>query len=294
MKKILLIALVAGIVHNTFAEGEDQKSQKEYTDRPFKTTRIINGHSTEMLDKRILDVRIDHRFGDIDGDNGGVHTLFGLDQSADIRIAVEYGITDDVNIGFGRSKGAGPWREILDGYAKYRILRQTTDNSMPLSLTFLGTGAYTMMEEVSDATSPAAFQESSHRMAYTSQLLISKKFGNSFSLQLMPTYSHRNLVAFEDENSVVAIGTATHLQITKVMGLLVEYYHGVETRTVGGTDYQNSLGFGFQFDTGGHVFTLNFTNAGGLGENQFIPYTTQEWGEGQYRLGFTISRKFQL
>jgi len=37
-----------------------------------------------------------------------------------------------------------------------------------------------------------------------------------------------------------------------------------------------------------------FTNASGLIENNFMPYTTDSWSNGQVKLGFRISRTFAL
>ena len=50
----------------------------------FLDTRVINGHSVETLEKGALEFRIQHRFGDIAGDQGGAQTFFGLDNAADI------------------------------------------------------------------------------------------------------------------------------------------------------------------------------------------------------------------
>ena len=87
----------------------------------FKATRVINGHSTNMLWKNELDFRITHRFGDIGGSNGGFSTFYGLDNASDIRIAFEYGITNNLMVGFGRIKGNSFQTQNLDGFVKYRI-----------------------------------------------------------------------------------------------------------------------------------------------------------------------------
>jgi hypothetical protein len=60
-------------------------------------------------------------------------------------------------------------------------------------------------------------------------------------------------------------------------------------------DFYTSLGFGLEIETGGgHVFQINVTNAKGISENDYIPYTQSDWGEGEFRLGFTISRIFNM
>ena len=88
----------------------------------FQSTRIINGHSIETLRKGVLEFRVEHRFGDIGGLDGGIQNMFGFDNSSDIRIAFEYGLTDKLMIGLGRSKGTGePYRSLIDGFAKFSL-----------------------------------------------------------------------------------------------------------------------------------------------------------------------------
>ena len=272
-------------------DGEVTPDEVEYVEDVFSSTRVINGHSTEMLEKNVMEFRVEHRFGDFAGTNGGVQQMFGLDNAADIRLAFEYGITDNINVGLGRSKGNGtPYRSLIDGFAKYRFLRQKK-GSMPVSMALLGAASFTYMKASNDISLVTAFPRWEHRLAYCAQLNISKKFGNWFSLNLSPTLVHRNYVAPDDQNTLFALGGATRFAITKSVGVVVEYYH-----TFDGPGFRpnntNSLGVAVEFETFGHNFTINFTNSTGFGETQFIPHTYSDWLQGEFRLGFTIGRKF--
>ncbi len=196
--------------------------EPEFVEEVFSSTRVINGHSTEMLGKKVLEYRIEHRFGDIAGPNGGAQQMFGFDNSADIRMALEYGITDNINIGIGRSKGNGqPYRSLIDGYFKYRVLRQKK-NSMPISMVLLGTASFTYMKASSDISQVSSFPNWQHRFAYCGQLNISKKFGSWYSLSLSPTLVHRNYVASSDQNTLFALGGAMRFSIGKTMGVVLE------------------------------------------------------------------------
>ena len=274
------------------AEGEETKTPVT----TFATTRIISGHSTRMLQKKQFDVRITHRFGDM-ATPGASATLFGLDNSSDIRIGFEYGISDKFNIGFGRSKGAGPQTRLLDGYVKYNIMTQTEEKSVPLSITLLGTSSLTNMKASTDSTSPVSFHDGvlAHRLSYCAQLIVSKKFGERFSLQIAPTYVHRNYVAFEDQNGIFSVGAAVRLKISKTFAVIGEYYYLFPTnRSVNGVTYYNPAAFALEFNTGGHVFHVNFTNSAGIGETQFIPHTYSDLLNGEFRLGFNVSRVFKF
>ena len=104
----------------------------------FKDTRVINTHSTEVLGKGQLDIRIGHRFGDMFGDRGGWTTFYGLEGARDILIGADYGISEDIMIGINRTKGAGPIKQNVNGLIKWRFLRQNKEKNFPISAAFVG------------------------------------------------------------------------------------------------------------------------------------------------------------
>jgi hypothetical protein len=289
MKKLFYLLPILSLLATTSVTS--QAVERVYN--TFNSTRVINSHSTETLWRNELDVRIGHRFGDFSGQNGGVKTMFGLDNSADISVGFEYGATNDLDIGLTRYKGAGPYKQLLEGYAKYKFLKQTT--KMPISLVGIAKVYGTLMEASKDSMSPNAYTEFSQRLAYSYQLLISKKFSDRFSLQIMPTYVHRNFVAFQDQNVHIAMGAGFKFQVNKLIGIIGEYHYVIKDETLAiSKALKDPLGLAVEFNTGGHVFQLNFTNSRGFGEAQYISSTTSDFTKGQYRIGFTISRVFKL
>lgn len=283
MKQLLVLSCLA-LASASYAQNVEET---------FSGTRVINGHSVETLKSRILEFRIEHRFGDIAGTNGGVQQFFGFDQAADIRFAFEYGLSDKWMIGLGRSKGTGsPYRSLVDGFTKYRILTQEKDGT-PLSLAAMGSAVISYQTATTDLTQVTSFPKFSHRMAYSAQLIAARKFGERLSLQVMPTYVHRNLVTNDDSNGLFSLGGAVNYKFNKTYGLTVEYYQNFNPSGLR-ENMKNSLGVAFEWTTNGHNFKMNFTNSRGFGETQFIPYTTSDWLAGEFRFGFSISRKFKL
>jgi hypothetical protein len=300
---LLFITLFTVGFQNTFYSQEEENTAliinetQDVTDTnrvedTFYSTRIINGHSTETLRKGVMEFRVEHRFGDIAGDAGGVQTMFGFDNSSDIRIALEYGVTRDLMVGFGRSKGTGaPYKSLLDGFVKYKFLAQKKIGS-PVSISALTTTSFSYMKASNDISQVNAFPKWQHRLAYTAQLNIARKFNDRISLALIPTMVHRNYVATDDINTLFSIGGAARFGINSKMAILLEYYQVLQGKDVRTTN-TNSLGIAFEWITFGHNFTLNLTNSKGFGETQFIPYTFEKWSKGQFRLGFCIGRKFE-
>jgi hypothetical protein len=276
-----------------FEEEEYYEEDGDMRGETFNSTRVINGHSVETLSKKVLEFRVEHRLGDMAGDLGGVQTMFGLDNAADIRLGFEYGITDDLMIGLGRSKGTGvPYKSLIDGFVKYRILTQQ-EGSMPISMTAVGSAFISYMKASENIASVANFPEFQHRMAYSAQLNIAKKFGERVSLMIAPTMVHRNYVDISDENTMFALGAAIRVGITERLGFITEYYYVFEdddelTRP----DNENGLGVAFEWSTFGHNFKIHLTNSRGFGDVQYITGTYSDWLKGQFRIGFCIGRKF--
>ena len=112
-------------------------------------------------------------------------------------------------------------------------------------------------------------------------------------MALMPTFVHSNYVASNDQNDLFALGAAMRLKLTGRFALIAEYYHAFASNGFRPNEtYKQSLAIALEWYTFGHSFTINITNAQGIGETQFIPYTTSDWLKGQFRLGFCVGRKF--
>ncbi|MEO6150344.1 MAG: DUF5777 family beta-barrel protein [Mucilaginibacter sp.] len=256
----------------------------------FKATRLISSQTTETAKKNNLNFLVIHRFGDIAGSEGGGETLFGLDNSSDIFIGFEYGITDNLDVQFGRSK----FEQLIELGVKYAILHQTADNSMPFAVTLAGKAGLKPYKVTTHV-----FDSYSSRFAYMAQAIIARKFSSKLSLQVSPTFIRTNL-PFPffpgNEKQFFALGAAGRYKLTKRFGVVIDYAHNFSSfrRNSNNPKFYDPLGVGIEIETGGHVFTLDLTNAKAISEINYLSDTESSWGKGQYRLGFTISRMFDL
>jgi hypothetical protein len=307
MKHIYLLLLGCGLGLTASAQesleslvDKEEVKTHEPVIATYKSTRIIQGHSPETLKKRELDFRVAHHFGDLGGEFGGPKTFFGMDNSADVRIAFEYGVTDRLMVGIGRTKGSGNLTQLYEGLAKYKVLQQTTDDHIPATVTLFGNAVVSGMTSSETVADASYFGKFSDRMSYTSQVIIARKFSHSLSLTLLPTLVHRNRVGYMDQNNIFALGGGGRLKFTKRLGLLLEYYYPFRSQEskdyfkAQGRELYNPLAVGLELETGGHVFHINFGNSTAILENQFIPETSSSWLQGQFRWGFNISRRFSL
>lgn len=261
----------------------------------FKDTRVINTHSVETLRKGKLDMRIAHRFGDIAGESGGWPTFYGLENASDVLIGFEYGVTDNMMVGISRTKGDGSLRQNINSLLKIRIMQQNTTGTGPFSLTFVGVGSISTMQKSDIESNINFFENFLHRVTYNLQVVVGRKFSDRFSLQGTAAWTYRNIVPSSDINDLVSLGFAAKYQFSKVFALIVDGIFPLSSTRSSEFGFYPPIGVGFEWETGGgHVFQINLTNARGLVETDFIPYTDSNWGEGQFRLGFTISRLFTL
>lgn len=269
------------------ALGKDSAANS-YTMAIFKSTRVVNGHSLETLPQGVLDLRISHRMGFV---NGGINNFFGLDQ-ATIRLGLDYGITDRLMVGIGRSS----YQKTVDGLLKYKLLRQCDAGcTMPIALDVVASASVTTLvaEEV-PWYRPGNEDYLSNRLSYNFQLVAGRKFTEGLSFQVMPGVVHRNLVTRKDEhNDLVNVGVAGRVKLSRRSALTGEWF-GVLPGQGPRDPFHNSVAIGVDIETGGHVFQLHFTNSTGMFERAFITETTGDFFKGDIHFGFNISRVFTV
>jgi len=256
----------------------------------FASSRLVLSETNETVKKNNLNFLVIHRFGDMGGSQGGGQTFFGLDNSSDIYIGFEYGLSNNLDIHFGRSK----YQQLIDLGLKYNIVHQSADGGSPFAVTLLGKAG------LKPYKNDGSFASYSDRFTYVAQAIIGRKFSNTFSLQITPTFVNNNTPLPQlpgNEKSFFALGAAARLKVNKRVGIVVDYAHpfsSFRSNSPAPNQFYDPLGVGIEVETGGHVFTLNFSNAKAISQTNYLSDSRSDWGKGEFRLGFTISRMFDL
>lgn len=294
MNKILIFSIFLIAAFSSAQDVDSLMNALENNARPdlviatFKSPKLVLLQTNETVKKNDLAFWVGHRFGDIGGDFGGSHTLFGLDVATDLYLGFDYGITDELTIGVGRSKAD----ETYNFLAKYKLLQQL-EEGMPVSITLFGQSSWITREEFQNNE----FPNQSDRISHFTQIIIARKFSSSFSFMLNPSFLARSQVSDpNDKEGLFALGMGGRLKLTKRFSLIADYtwVNGLGRPSDLDTKYYNPLGIGIEIETGGHVFSLNFQNAPFITENNFIPNTQKSWEDGGVRFGFAISRNFYV
>ena len=300
MNKILLILLCFISVSINAQDDlmgmlEDEVAAEKTPEKvmaTFKGIRLINAQTIQTTKKKTLEFSITHRFGnmDIDGPTGK-HTLYGLENASNIRFAFDYGLTDKLSIGWSRSK----MNEHIEGHVKFRFLEQKKEG-IPISAAYYANAAISPVANIAN-------DDFNNRWSYVHQLIVASKLNRAISLEILPTFVHRNYVdhtilhpdsVTTDENDLLSLGFAGRFKITKRLAFVVDYFLTFSEFRDASNGFYDALGVGVEIETGGHVFHINVTNSAGIIENDFIPSTTSNWGNGEYKLGFNISRVFSF
>lgn len=266
--------------------NQSMPAQKDYTYATFKGTRLVNLHTVETLGKGALEFRIAHRFGPL---SSGIDGFYGLDGPATIQLRLDYAVSDRLLVGIGRSSE----KKIVDGFVKYKWLRQTADNGMPVTVTPIGSINIFAEKNPTGSIGPDRYEFFSSRVSYYSSVMIARKFNPQFSAQISPIYIHYNLVdKLLDKNDMVSLAGSARYKFTRSVAFTAEYIQRLTPYTRDSNAYKNVLSLGFDIETGGHVFQVFFTNGYSINEVRTIPYTAA--GLKEMRLGFNVSRTFDV
>ena len=258
--------------------NDEQEESTDYVLATFKGQRLINGHTVVTRKTSELEFLISHRFGRV---NSGIKEFFGLD-AANVRFSLEYGLTDRITAGIGRNS----LQKVYDGFIKYNLLRQSTGKTqMPITVTGLSSIAIRTADSFEFAE-----DDFNSKVSYTHQLLIARKLNDKVSVQVSPTYVHRNKILENQANDIFAVGLGGRVKLTQRLALNAEYFYRLTDEL--DNSFNDAIGVGLEIETGGHVFHLNFTNARSMAERAFITETTGDFFNGDIHFGFNISRVF--
>jgi hypothetical protein len=242
----------------------------------FKAMKIVNLESTKLAAKGDLYLIVAHRFGSV---QDGFEGFFGLD-NANTQIKFLYGLQEWLTIGAARSELA------YDFSTKYRFQEQIT-NGFPVAI--VGFSSLAINNTLKESLYPR--MTFANRLIYVTQLLVSRKFTNRFSLEIAPTFFHENFVTndFQD-NSQYAVGIGGRYKLTNRWSINADY--AAHLNRTASSIYKNPLSIGVDLETGGHVFQMHFTSSRGIHEAGFLGQTTGDWTTGEIFFGFNLLRVF--
>jgi hypothetical protein len=261
--------------------------QRVTTDGPvedlFLSGSIVGISTATALPARNMNTMVMHNFGLV---SGGLNQFFGLDAGAAVRLGIDYGISDRLDIGIGRTG----LEDVVDLRTKYVVLEQLKSDKIPVQVALKGNiGIATDTER--------RFEYSfTERLNYLFSVMVARKFSDKVSLQITPMVSHHNTVVKElpDEqlyNTLFGIGLSGRYKLNLRNALAFEFLPVIGSRN---SNTNNHLALSYEIDTGGHVFQLFFMTGRWFTEQHLLARTTNDFMDLDFRFGFNINRFFGL
>jgi hypothetical protein len=288
MKKFLILLTLSLSITSLFAQVD---SLKQVTSKPvrftFGTTTLIDNNTVETIYKGGLEMQISHRFSQIEN----YHNLFGIYGSANTRIGLNYGITDRLMIGIGTTKDY----QLQDIQWKYLILRQTVDNSMPVSLSYYGN--FVMDLRTKDAFGPAERFRQIHRLSYFTQIIVARKINNMFSVQIAPSVTYFNSVPQNIDSTAgyknlnIGLSAGARANLFGSHSVILEYDQLLTKQNIAVQPKPN-LSLGWEIGTATHSFQVFVANYNQIINQRNLVFNTNDFKKGEYLIGFNIHIRF--
>tara|TARA_B100000902_G_scaffold387508_1_gene431761 strand:- start:541 stop:1461 length:921 start_codon:yes stop_codon:yes gene_type:complete len=264
-----------------------------YSPPTFKTLQIANLQSTKMVEEKEFFMVVAHRFGYL---KEGVREFYGLDQ-ANTKIQFLYGINKRFQVGVSRDS----YEKTYSGTIKIGIKKQS--DSFPINLVLYNSmDINTLLNKLSYPG--LLFFD---RFAYTTQVLISRRFSEKLSMEIAAIYVRQNLIDLNYTKNLI-LPSASNLdfitepwnqylmavggryKFSKRISLNMDYAYNFSKNK--NSLYFNPFTIGIDIETGGHVFQLLFTNSRASNDASFLTETIGNWLNGDVSFGFNIVRVF--
>lgn len=296
-KHIIILLVISGFAFSTFAQDKE-KSEPVYA--PFESPYLIDQQTTVIPDVKTLEFVIQHKFGSVDN---GVSDIWGIYSSANVRLALDYVPVKDLQLGIGLTRN----KMYTDLNAKWNIWKQTTDNSMPVSVALYGSVAINGQEssdfgtgKVKDTKDPNNFIAPVDftffdRFSYYSQLIVGRKITDALSVQAGASFTHYNMVGWDYDHDVVSLHFNGRAKISSQASIIATYdaplkIKNISEQTNWDTHAKPSLALGIELSTYTHAFQIYVGNANGILPQDNLMFNRNKFNKEGIAFGFTMTR----
>jgi hypothetical protein len=282
-----ILSLTTIFLLSTYNYGQEEhpswkrtESNEDFDLHLFRSSQSINLPTAETLEKNNLEFEISHRF--IPYIKSGVKNFWGFDGPVNMRIALSYAPTDKTVITLGRSN--------LDDNVDFWIkqnLWQINNNFLP---TVIGARIGAAWNSQPSFPIPNRSNGNAKNFQYYGQLIFNSMFEKRLAIGIVPSYLYNSYIFTNEKQYSFTLGTYMAFYATDLLGFLFEWnptVTGFRMRT-------NPVAFGFELNTGGHFFKIIITNSEVLNPSQYLAGSRDSFNNGEWHIGFNITRLLRL
>lgn len=279
MKRIFALLIIA--LPLTAMQAQETE---DYPIRDVFETGILMDNPTVLTPfKGLMEFQIHHRFGLV---NNGIKDVFGVYAPSNIRMGLNYGITDRLMIGVGSTKDY----KLQDFILKYAILQQTVSGAVPVSVTYYGNMVADLRAK--SEFGPAESYRSIHHLSYFNQIIVARKLSEIFSLQVAPTFFYYNSVETGYKNANFAFSAGGRARFAPTHAIIVEYNQMLTKQDNEDFNPKPQLAIGWEKGTATHAFQLFLANYKGIvGQRNFL-FNQNDFTAGEFLIGMNITVRF--
>ena len=287
--RFLLIVTLVFSYSWSVAQDEEEDSKPRPARKAYEGAWLIDNQTDIINTKGTLEMIIQHRFGTVDN---GASDLWGIYAPGNIRIGFTYSLLERLSLGVGFAK-VNVSNPVIDGNAKFKILQQTRGNEIPVNVTYYGNFAV-------DTRSEDNFKNSTGRLSYFHELIVSRRFSSKVSFQVGGVFSHFNAVDSLYSNDVYGITAGGRFKLTPQTSIMLEWTEPLvehEINTVADESLRRDAGpnrnisIGAEIATSAHSFQVFFTTYRDNLPQYNLHYNTNAWSkeiDGENKLNFLV------
>ncbi|MBA4410597.1 MAG: DUF5777 family beta-barrel protein [Bacteroidota bacterium] len=302
-KNIIFLVLLSFISVVSFAQQDAAGvKEKDYpVSATFESGSLIDAQTVVIPEVKTLEMVVQHKFGTIED---GRSNLWGIYGSANIRLGLNYVLAKNFQIGAGiTKKGMMGEKSIIDLNAKWALLKQTRQNSIPVSVALYGNIAangiaasefdQVKIRMSSDYSTVSFLPED--RLSYFSQLIVGRKFNEWLSLQSGVSFTHYNLVKSIYDHDKVGVHFNGRIKVSPQGSIVFTYDHPLKIKEISEqwewTDHPKpSVSFGYEVSTGTHAFQIYMGSTTSLLPQDNIMWNQNKMDKSGFAIGFVITR----
>lgn len=310
MKKIsILFALFCFLAMTAFSQDEEAKPKKENKNKSllgyfifndskpehtvYQSPYLIDNQTSVIPQAKTLEMVIQHRFGTMEN---GISDLWGIFGAANTRLALNYSITDWLQVGIGTAKV----NKLQDIGLKINLMQQSRNKKVPLTVTYYGN----MAIDARDKDFFGYTYSGSDRLTFFNELLVTRKFCNWFTMSIGGSFSHFNKVDSLYDHDRIALHFLGRFRLSEQSSIIINYDLPLKISGMAewNPDYYENMpeapkpnfGIGWEIATMTHAFQVFVGTATYMVPQYNVMKNENDWTDGQLFIGFNITRDWNF
>lgn len=273
MKQIICIILTIISVQNlTYSQSKWQRAEPLTSQMSFfRSLEAFSLPTTETLQQGNIYFHISHKF--LVPVSEGAGELFGFDGGVYMRLALGYGITDDIFAALGRSNHDGNYDLQIKGN-----LLETEELGFPLAIAVNGGAAYN--SKFTDEP-----EDKSKLWQFYGNLILNTKFGK-LGLGLVPSFLYNSYIPCPDCQTSTTLGMYAQYFFNERWSVIAE----ANPTLNGWRRYYDTYSIGAEIETAGHFFKVFVSNNVYTNMSQYLSGAVSAFDKGDVHICFIITR----